>query len=78
MWKVNNYQGEQIWYEAELIDAIKTNCEETSKYYSECIQKNRENNGQLFDDEQMTWFMGRSHHADEILRIIEQYEKEGK
>ena len=27
MWKVNNYQGEQIWYEAELIEKIKNICE---------------------------------------------------
>ena len=80
MWRVRNESTgkEQVWYEAELVDKIRANCKETSKFYSDCIVKNRENNGQLYDEEQMTWFMGRLHHADEILRIIEQYEKERK
>ena len=26
MWRVNNYQGEQIWYEVELIEKIKAQC----------------------------------------------------
>ena len=77
MWQTVDYKGNTVkWYEAELIERLKAECEETSKYYSECIQKNRENNGQLFDDEQMRWFMGRAHHANEIIRIIKSYEGE--
>ena len=71
MWVRDN----EVWYEAELIEKLKTNCEETDKYYSECIAKNRETNGQFMDEENMTWLMGRAHHALEILKIIQENEK---
>ncbi len=75
MWITKDYRGnKQVWYESELIEQIRKECEETDKYYSECIIKNRETLGQFMDEENMTWLMGRAHHAGEILRIIQENE----
>ena len=71
MWVREN----KCWYEAELIERIRKECKKTNKYYSECIVKNRETFEQYMDEENMTWLMGRAHHAGEILRIIEEAEK---
>lgn len=76
MWQTVDCKGNTVkWYEAELIERIRKECEETNKYYSECIIKNRENLGQFMDEENMVWLMGRAHHAGEILRMIQENEK---
>ena len=59
-----------------LLKRIVEKCKETEKYYSECIAKNRETFGQYMDEENMTWLMGRSHHAGEILRLLDIQEVE--
>jgi hypothetical protein len=55
---------------------IVESCKGTEKYYSECIEKNRETFGQYMDEENMTWLMGRSHHSLEILRLLDIQEVE--
>ena len=54
-----------------VMKQIVDECKETNKYYSFCLQKNRETNYKFQDEENMTWLMGRSHHANEILRLLE-------
>lgn len=76
MWQTVDYKGNKVkWYEAELIERIRKECEETDKYCSECIIKNRENLGQFMDEENMTWLLGRAHLAGKILRMIQENEK---
>lgn len=76
MWKTVDYKGNTVkWYEAELIERIRKECEQTEKYYSDCIIKNRETHGQFMDEESMTWLTGRAYNAGEILRLIQENEK---
>ena len=36
MWKLKTYKGEQIYYEAELIEKIKEICKKTCNYNDNC------------------------------------------
>ena len=65
MWRVNNYQGEQIWYEAELIDAIRKECQEMAEPCIECKHLDCENC--VFDTGGL---------AERVLEHIKSYEGE--
>lgn len=54
-----------------LLKQIVEKCKETEKYYSECLEKNRETFYQYMDEENLTWLMGRSSMAGDILRMFE-------
>lgn len=60
MWRINNYQGEQIWYEAELIDAIKLKCQNELCYNTQPCEYN--------------YFV--EQFAKDILDLIQSYEGE--
>ena len=66
MWRVNRIGQEQIWYEKELIDSIKQECQEAINTYD------RE---EFYEDDADT-FMGESTMAQRILDLIKSYEGE--
>lgn len=60
MWRVNRTGQEQVWYEAELIEKIRKECQKWN-YIT------------IFSVDYGKYFL-----AQEILDLIERYEKEGK
>lgn len=63
MWRVNNYQGEQIWYEAELIERIIRECQEAMETYDK----------EQFYEDDCDIFEGEAIMANRIMTIIQNY-----
>ena len=64
VWKLENHEGVKYWYEAELIEKIKAECQEAIDTYV------RE---QFYEDD-CDKFLGESFMAQRILDLIEENE----
>jgi hypothetical protein len=64
MWRVNKIGKEQVWYEAELIEKIKAECQEAIDAYDK----------EQFYEDDCDKFMGESFMAQRILELIKEKE----
>lgn len=65
MWRVNKIGKEQVWYEGELIDKIKKECQEVIDTYDK----------EQFYEDDCDKFMGESFMAQRILDLIQESER---
>lgn len=65
MWVVNKIGKEQVWYEAELIEKIKAECEEAINTYDR----------EEFYEDDCDKFLGESFMAEKILDLIQEFEQ---
>ena len=66
MWTLKDYKGnEQVWYEAELIDLIRKECQEAIETYDQ----------ERFYEDDCDKFLGESFMAERVLNLIQEFER---
>lgn len=65
MWRVNKIGKEQVWYEAELIEKIKAECQEAIDTYDK----------EQFYEDDCDIFEGEAIMANRIMQLIQEWER---